>query len=273
MQITNLRSLNLEQLNNFLHKEPIQVHFGRWGFAHPTYTWKNNASKESLTLPEVESCIFQAYKRAIKNTENRSLPHSLKEKIRRRQIKTGKELAETAHFIHDSTEKMRKSHSYIKQAAHNIFKAYDFFKSSEKNESSETLLTFEARLLAEEATLNTFSNFESFFANFLGLNNPHFVDDNEGVEFVFFTNIPHQKTAYNKKPIPAKFNPYDVLGLPANATADEIKRKYYKLAKTLHPDKNPNNPNAKENFQQLQEAFEVLNDTKRKNDYDRFGII
>ncbi|CAJ1392372.1 unnamed protein product [Effrenium voratum] len=62
---------------------------------------------------------------------------------------------------------------------------------------------------------------------------------------------------------------YQILGVAPDAGADEIKVQYRKLALKLHPDKNPQDPNATEKFQQLQEAYEVLSDPERRSAYDQ----
>ncbi|MEQ8846446.1 J domain-containing protein [Botrimarina sp.] len=64
---------------------------------------------------------------------------------------------------------------------------------------------------------------------------------------------------------------YNVLGVPRTASADEIRKAYRTLARKHHPDVNPDNPASKEKFQQVQRAFEVLNDPKKREQYDRFG--
>lgn len=62
---------------------------------------------------------------------------------------------------------------------------------------------------------------------------------------------------------------YQILGVPPNATGDDIKNQYRKLALKLHPDKNRDDPNATERFQELQEAYEVLSDAERRAAYDQ----
>ncbi|MCW2590478.1 MAG: dnaJ [Mycobacterium sp.] len=61
---------------------------------------------------------------------------------------------------------------------------------------------------------------------------------------------------------------YKVLGVSSDSTADEIKRAYRKLAGELHPDRNPNNPEAEERYKAVTEAKEVLLDTAKRKEYD-----
>ncbi len=69
----------------------------------------------------------------------------------------------------------------------------------------------------------------------------------------------------------AKRDYYEVLGLPRNAAEADIKRAYRKLARKLHPDVNPGDANAQKKFQEVQEAYEVLQDAEKRRAYDRFG--
>ncbi len=64
---------------------------------------------------------------------------------------------------------------------------------------------------------------------------------------------------------------YSVLGLQKNASADEIKKAYRKLAKQFHPDANPDDATAKKKFQQINEANEVLSDPENRKKFDKYG--
>lgn len=65
---------------------------------------------------------------------------------------------------------------------------------------------------------------------------------------------------------------YKILGVSRSATTDEIKKSYRKLAQQLHPDKNPDNPKAEEQFKEVNAAWAVLGDEKKRKLYDEFGI-
>ncbi|MEE8300817.1 MAG: molecular chaperone DnaJ [Candidatus Tectomicrobia bacterium] len=69
----------------------------------------------------------------------------------------------------------------------------------------------------------------------------------------------------------AKQDYYELLGVSRNATEEEIKKSYRKLALKYHPDRNPNNPEAEEQFKQAAEAYEVLHDSEKRSLYDRYG--
>ena len=64
---------------------------------------------------------------------------------------------------------------------------------------------------------------------------------------------------------------YEILGISKNATAEEIKKAYRKKAIEFHPDKNPGNKEAEENFKKAAEAYEVLGDPNKKAKYDQYG--
>jgi curved DNA-binding protein len=64
---------------------------------------------------------------------------------------------------------------------------------------------------------------------------------------------------------------YKTLGVPKNASSDDIKKAYRKLARKLHPDLNPNDKDAHKKFQQINEANEVLSDPEKRKKYDQYG--
>ncbi|XP_059413360.1 dnaJ homolog subfamily A member 3, mitochondrial-like isoform X1 [Carassius carassius] len=64
---------------------------------------------------------------------------------------------------------------------------------------------------------------------------------------------------------------YQILGVPRAATQKEIKKAYYQMAKKYHPDTNKEDPQAKEKFAQLAEAYEVLSDEGKRKQYDTYG--
>lgn len=69
----------------------------------------------------------------------------------------------------------------------------------------------------------------------------------------------------------AKRDYYEVLGVGKNASADEIKRAYRRMAMKYHPDKNPNDKEAEAKFKECAEAYEVLSDAEKRQRYDQFG--
>src|SRR5687767_15809540 len=69
----------------------------------------------------------------------------------------------------------------------------------------------------------------------------------------------------------AKRDYYEVLGLSREATDDDIKKAYRKLAIKFHPDKNPGDKEAEERFKEVGEAYEALADPQKRAAYDQYG--
>lgn len=64
---------------------------------------------------------------------------------------------------------------------------------------------------------------------------------------------------------------YEVLGVSRNASAKDIKKAYYQLAKKYHPDTNKSDPDAGKKFQEVSEAYEVLSDENKRKEFDTWG--
>lgn len=64
---------------------------------------------------------------------------------------------------------------------------------------------------------------------------------------------------------------YEILDIPRDASQEDIKKAFKKKAMVLHPDKNPNNPDAADNFKKVNEAYSILSDESKKRNYDQFG--
>ena len=69
----------------------------------------------------------------------------------------------------------------------------------------------------------------------------------------------------------AKKDYYKILGVKKESTADEIKKAYRRLARKYHPDVNPNDKSAEEKFKEVQEAYDILSDEKKRKVFDKFG--
>jgi molecular chaperone DnaJ len=73
-------------------------------------------------------------------------------------------------------------------------------------------------------------------------------------------------------PTTPKHDYYETLGVPKNASADDIRKSYRKLARKHHPDLNPGDKSSEERFKNVQEAYDVLSDTKKREMYDQVGF-
>jgi molecular chaperone DnaJ len=69
----------------------------------------------------------------------------------------------------------------------------------------------------------------------------------------------------------AKRDYYEVLGVNKDASEEDVKKAYRKLAMKWHPDRNPDNPKAEEHFKEAKEAYEILSDGQKRSAYDQFG--
>src|SRR5260370_2513191 len=73
-------------------------------------------------------------------------------------------------------------------------------------------------------------------------------------------------------PTTPKHDYYETLGVPRNAFADDIRKSYRKLARKHHPDLNPGDKSSEDRFKNVQEAYDVLSDPKKRQMYDQVGF-
>src|SRR5690606_27134962 len=66
-------------------------------------------------------------------------------------------------------------------------------------------------------------------------------------------------------------DPYEILGIDRNASADEVKAAFRRLAQKYHPDRNPTDPTAQEKFKEINAAYQLLSDPQKRAAYVRFG--
>ncbi|HEY1241944.1 MAG TPA: DnaJ domain-containing protein, partial [Bryobacteraceae bacterium] len=73
-------------------------------------------------------------------------------------------------------------------------------------------------------------------------------------------------------PAAPKHDYYETLGVPRKSSAEDIRKAYRKLARKYHPDLNPGDKAAEERFKNVQEAYDVLSDSKKRQMYDQYGV-
>src|SRR3984893_8360847 len=73
-------------------------------------------------------------------------------------------------------------------------------------------------------------------------------------------------------PAAPKHDYYETLGVARKASADDVRKAYRKLARKYHPDLNPGDKSSEERFKNVQEAYDVLSDPKKRQMYDQYGF-
>lgn len=107
--------------------------------------------------------------------------------------------------------------------------------------------------------------------NVIGKHTPQYAKTRNCLVFgPFNVNLGAKRLIHGSAPLSAR-DYYDTLGISKNATASEIKKAYFGLAKKLHPDVNKDDPEAEKKFQEVSKAYEVLKDENKRAEYDQVG--
>ncbi|KAI5694268.1 hypothetical protein M8J75_013822 [Diaphorina citri] len=109
--------------------------------------------------------------------------------------------------------------------------------------------------------------FSSFKYGALQLNRFHLVNPQP---LIYLRHSAHFHTSPSLSNLKRK-DYYQILGISKNSSAKEIKKAYYELAKKYHPDTNKTDPNASKKFHEVSEAYEVLSDDTKRQEYDTWG--
>jgi len=257
-------TMDLDQLSKFLQK-PIGVTFKKKGLQGPRITWIKYGYQGDISLQDLAKRIWDTYKKDQKELKEKPINPLQERAVRYYQIEKGRDLIKVIRVIETSIQKMWWNHSYISpigvtidklrqrrgagQALDELLDSFAVFLDAEQRKLDRESSKFHARYV-----FNQYANlFNDIFSSFS------------------FSFHPHDFAAPQQARQPS-FNPYHVLGLPIEATASEIKKKYHQLALKIHPDKNPDDPQAPTKFQELQKAYEILSHPDKRSRYDRFGV-
>jgi DnaJ domain len=283
-----IQSMNLNQLEA-LFQTSISIEFGNLGFGKSCFKFEGYNGK--IGFKELVERIMLAFQEDMGPVQKE---WSLKKiALCRNSIDSTQKLIEKVETLHKKVlkkkdllipQKIKRTTHHIKKLIISHFNPRSTFeickwKSNLYDLGQELILNISS-LEAEKQKLERKVLEEEFLRKKAAQNKRRtyeqqfYTDYSDFLNFIFgFPGFIPAFEDLNQDTSSPQQDPYEVMGLERDSSQEEIKKKFYKLARLNHPDKNPNDPSAKQKFQELKEAYSILEDPKKRSQFDRFGKV
>jgi hypothetical protein len=250
-------SMGLQQFNELLTK-PIKIDFPIAALTQPEISWSNYSG--SIKLDDLPKIVTEIFKRGY--SKNEALPLEKKCIHLLRQIDLCREVIKKVESLKNKvfTRWKEKTLGGFGSFLNETWSTYvNTLKNlnQELDQKEKKVKYIYQENLKEQDFIRNFFNMFSGFQTKPKAETFYFYSFNDGNNF---ENIfgSRESRYTNMDSTELQIDPYQVMNLPYNATPAQIKKRYHQLALELHPDKNFNDPNAKEKFQKLNSAYEIL---------------